>query len=356
MGTAVRSDRRLGGRLHMERPEEARQPVGRVGAAADRAVVQRLAGNPRHHGPVLGEALGRFAEPHRSRHRGGRRGAGTGSHRRSLSWSSGVGSMRCMRTANSSPRRHIWLPHPPAASRMASPARSGCRSCSRSRTRSAVISNSVSVMRSHRTEAADGAALALRNISRCDASGIADSVSESYRSEASRRTGPKVQRSLHPLLHAPPRPRPAPRLTEIRDNLLARILEAEREGWLGEREGLEVSLAGAQDKLAQLDAEETRLRTIDLGMPTFSNLAGRTSTANLTRRSATHQRLRGCGGHRRMITAESVGVRCHRRSLRQKASWQPGFVGMHPCGGCGRGRATPAATTRVRPLPASTWP
>jgi hypothetical protein len=53
----------------------------------------------------------------------------------------------------------------------------------------------------------------------------------------------------------------------MRDNLLARILEAEREGWLGQMEGLEVNLAGAQDKLAQLDAEETRQRTIDLGMP-----------------------------------------------------------------------------------------
>ncbi|MFI6061512.1 hypothetical protein [Streptomyces sp. NPDC051286] len=46
-----------------------------------------------------------------------------------------------------------------------------------------------------------------------------------------------------------------PRLVEIRDNLLARITEAEREGWLGELEGLEVGLAGAQDKLAQLEAE-----------------------------------------------------------------------------------------------------
>ena len=53
----------------MERPEETRQRVGRVGAAADRAVVQRLAGNPRHHGPVLGEALRRFTEPHREGHR-----------------------------------------------------------------------------------------------------------------------------------------------------------------------------------------------------------------------------------------------------------------------------------------------
>jgi hypothetical protein len=45
------------------------------------------------------------------------------------------------------------------------------------------------------------------------------------------------------------------RLVEIRDNLIARIAEAEREGWLGEVEGLQVSLAGAGDKLAQLDAE-----------------------------------------------------------------------------------------------------
>ncbi|WP_232247181.1 hypothetical protein [Kitasatospora azatica] len=33
---------------------------------------------------------------------------------------------------------------------------------------------------------------------------------------------------------------------------IARIAEAEREGWLGEVEGLRVSLAGAEDKLAQV--------------------------------------------------------------------------------------------------------
>ncbi|MER7998356.1 hypothetical protein [Streptomyces sp. NPDC095613] len=38
---------------------------------------------------------------------------------------------------------------------------------------------------------------------------------------------------------------------EIRDNLLARIAEAEREGWLGEVEGLWVSLAGAEEKRAR---------------------------------------------------------------------------------------------------------
>ncbi|GHD07359.1 hypothetical protein GCM10010313_26450 [Streptomyces violarus] len=41
-------------------------------------------------------------------------------------------------------------------------------------------------------------------------------------------------------------------------------------GWLGELEGLEVSLAGVQGKLAQLDAERTRRSTaMDLGIPTF---------------------------------------------------------------------------------------
>lgn len=45
----------------------------------------------------------------------------------------------------------------------------------------------------------------------------------------------------------------------------------------GVRTGRE-SLAGAEDKLAQLDAEQTRRGTaIDLGMPTFTQIAIRTS-------------------------------------------------------------------------------
>jgi hypothetical protein len=39
---------------------------------------------------------------------------------------------------------------------------------------------------------------------------------------------------------------------------------AEREGWLGETEGLKISLA-AEDKLAQIDRRSCR--TTDLGMP-----------------------------------------------------------------------------------------
>ncbi len=53
-----------------------------------------------------------------------------------------------------------------------------------------------------------------------------------------------------PLLR--PSPAQRPRITGIRGNLLDRIAEAEREGWHGEAEGLKVSLAGADAKLAQL--------------------------------------------------------------------------------------------------------
>jgi hypothetical protein len=62
-----------------------------------------------------------------------------------------------------------------------------------------------------------------------------------------------------------PDPAQQHRLTEIRDNLTARIAEAEREGWLGEVEGLKISLAGAEDKLAQISNRTSR--TTDLGIP-----------------------------------------------------------------------------------------
>jgi len=73
-----------------------------------------------------------------------------------------------------------------------------------------------------------------------------------------------------------------PRMVEIRDNRTDRIAEAEREGWLGEIEGVRVSLAGAEDKLAQIDAEQARQRrTIHLGMPAFLDIAIRTTDARL---------------------------------------------------------------------------
>lgn len=54
---------------------------------------------------------------------------------------------------------------------------------------------------------------------------------------------------------------------EIRDNLLDRIAEAEREGWLGEIEGLRVSLTGAETKIAQIDSAAPGGPVL-LGLPT----------------------------------------------------------------------------------------
>ena len=66
-----------------------------------------------------------------------------------------------------------------------------------------------------------------------------------------------------------PDPAQRPRIAEIRDNLIARIAEAEREGWPGEVEGLRTSLTGANDKLAQIDARHPGHTLIDLGIPAF---------------------------------------------------------------------------------------
>ncbi|MET9762248.1 hypothetical protein ABZ016_24875 [Streptomyces sp. NPDC006372] len=59
------------------------------------------------------------------------------------------------------------------------------------------------------------------------------------------------------------------------------VLEAGREGWLGELEGLEVGLAGAHNKLAQLDEQDRTRQFTDLGMPSFAGITGRTSSATL---------------------------------------------------------------------------
>jgi Phage integrase family len=79
-----------------------------------------------------------------------------------------------------------------------------------------------------------------------------------------------------PLLRVSPDQRP--RLADLRDNLQTRIDEAQREGWLGEAEGLKVSLAAARHKLTQLDDLARRRSTIHLGMPGFPDIASRTVT------------------------------------------------------------------------------
>ena len=79
-----------------------------------------------------------------------------------------------------------------------------------------------------------------------------------------------------PLLRIDPAQRP--RLEAIRGNLLARIAEAEREGWHGEAEGLKVSLAGARQKLTQLENLAARRATVHPGIPGFPGIAAQTIT------------------------------------------------------------------------------
>lgn len=68
------------------------------------------------------------------------------------------------------------------------------------------------------------------------------------------------------------------RLVEIRDNLNDRIAEAEREGWLGEVEGLPVSRDAAEEKIVQLDArQEKKDSPVFLGVPSFNQIAIRTT-------------------------------------------------------------------------------
>jgi hypothetical protein len=80
-----------------------------------------------------------------------------------------------------------------------------------------------------------------------------------------------------PLLR--PDPAARPRLVQIRDNLISRIAEAETHHWLGEAEGLKVSLAGAHAKLDQMDQITARRTSpVQLGIPSFTDTAGRTIT------------------------------------------------------------------------------
>ncbi|MGH3439467.1 MAG: tyrosine-type recombinase/integrase [Sciscionella sp.] len=70
-----------------------------------------------------------------------------------------------------------------------------------------------------------------------------------------------------PMLRVDPRQRA--RLAEIIANLTERIEEAELHGWLGEKEGLGVSLQAARAKLAMLDRYRTKTAqtTTEIGIP-----------------------------------------------------------------------------------------
>lgn len=71
-----------------------------------------------------------------------------------------------------------------------------------------------------------------------------------------------------------PDPAQAGRLVEVADNLRERIAEAQMHGWLGEVEGLQVSLAAAKEKIAQAQ-QLSRRAEVNLGLPNFGQVAGR---------------------------------------------------------------------------------
>jgi hypothetical protein len=65
-------------------------------------------------------------------------------------------------------------------------------------------------------------------------------------------------------------PRQRARLVEIARNLTDRIAEARVNGWLGEVQGLQVSLDAARTKLASLDRlarNNNRTGPVNIGMP-----------------------------------------------------------------------------------------
>ncbi len=85
-----------------------------------------------------------------------------------------------------------------------------------------------------------------------------------------------------PLLR--PDPAQRPRLIDIRHNLGERITEAQHNRWVGEVDGLKVSLAATNTKLAQLDGLAARRQaSLQTGAPSFSEVAARTATATPTR-------------------------------------------------------------------------
>jgi hypothetical protein len=77
-----------------------------------------------------------------------------------------------------------------------------------------------------------------------------------------------------PLLRVDPAQRP--RLESIRQNLVTRLTEAEREGWAGEAEGIKISLTATTAKLAQTDGLAGRRAVASPDTPGWSDIAIRT--------------------------------------------------------------------------------
>jgi integrase len=76
-------------------------------------------------------------------------------------------------------------------------------------------------------------------------------------------------------------PKMLPRLEEIEADLLARRARAEAEGWLGEIEGIDLTLAFLRDKRAQTERTQAR-STVLLGLPATLRLADSTTRSAVT--------------------------------------------------------------------------
>jgi hypothetical protein len=72
-----------------------------------------------------------------------------------------------------------------------------------------------------------------------------------------------------------------PRLEEIEADLLARRARAEAEGWLGEIEGIDLTLAFLHDKRAQTERTQAR-STVLLGLPATLRLADSATRSAVT--------------------------------------------------------------------------
>ena len=83
-------------------------------------------------------------------------------------------------------------------------------------------------------------------------------------------------------IRLPPRRLPGSLVLAVDEESEAAI-EAEQQGWLGEAEGLKVSLAATDAKLAQVDGLIARRdAAVSLGMPAFRDIVGRTTVADRT--------------------------------------------------------------------------
>jgi hypothetical protein len=63
------------------------------------------------------------------------------------------------------------------------------------------------------------------------------------------------------------------RCEQIAANLEGRLAEAIENGWLGEAQGLQVSLEAAKNKLGSLDRQARGGSPVDLGLPTIRDNA-----------------------------------------------------------------------------------